>query len=75
MVDGFADGSKFSLYYNYDFKNEKGGQLILNKVGEKRLFEIPVSEGIINSEEWHELEVVFDFKNNLLRYEFYNQKI
>ena len=74
MVDGFADGSKFSLYYNYDFENEKGGQLILNKVGEKRLFEIPISEGIINSEEWHELEVVFDFKNNLLRYEFYNQK-
>ena len=71
---GFKDKSQFSLYYNYDFENQKGAVLQINKVGEKKLFEIPISENIINSEDWHEIEIVFDFKNNLLRYVFDGQK-
>ena len=71
---GFKDKSQFSLYYNYDFEDQKGAVLQINKVGEKKLFEIPISENIINSESWHEIEIVFDFKNNLLRYVFDGQK-
>ena len=71
---GFEDKSKFSLYYNYDFENQKGATLQINKVGEKKLFEIIIPEKIINSENWHEIEIIFDFKNNLLRYIFGGEK-
>ena len=67
-LTGFEDKSKFSLYYNYDFEKQRGATLQINKVGEKKLFEISISESIINSEDWHEIEIIFDFKNNLLRY-------
>ena len=73
-IRGFNNKSQFSLYYNYDFETQKGATLQINKVGEKKLFEIPISENIINSEDWHEIEIVFDFKNNLLRYVFDGHK-
>ena len=43
---GFKDKSQFSLYYNYDFENQKGAVLQINKVGEKKLFEIHISDNI-----------------------------
>lgn len=60
--------NNFSCNYNYDFDAQRGGFLNINHIGQQKILSVPITEKKINTEDWINIEIIFDFKNELVRF-------
>ena len=67
LIDTSGENN-FSFNYNYNFNSQKGGSLNINHIGQQKIFSVPISEKKINTEDWIKIEIIFDFKNELVRF-------
>tara|TARA_B110000444_G_scaffold74942_1_gene70546 strand:- start:1106 stop:3376 length:2271 start_codon:yes stop_codon:yes gene_type:complete len=73
-INGFADGSSYSLYYKYTYEDDNLSYIQINRIGEEKLYEFLLSDDLISREKWVTIELSFNFKTDSLQLLFNGKK-
>ena len=74
-IKNIRNQKAISLYYKYTYNEENESFIQINRVGEKKLYQKKIPEDILINGTWINVEVDFDFVNNIIVFDFNGNRI